>query len=289
MKNFLFTTDFSKNADNALPFSIDLVKKKNGKLYLLHTYGLPIVPIEESFSFNTKKESDVCKITRLNAHNKLNQLIKNYKLSNIKHRALLREGDVKDEILNAIEKNDIDMVIMGTRGVMAEKGLFFGSTTKSIIQNAPCPVFAIPKEAQYNKISKIVYLSNLKYDETNIINHIIELAKLHDASIVILHIDYEEDDLFIGKNGSSVIHEWSIELLKDIIDKVVYPKITYMEMVNKNIIEGINEYLKKDEPNVIAMTTYTTTLFDKLFHKSLTKQVLLHTQIPLLAFNGNLF
>lgn len=243
------TGRISKNADNALPFAINLVKKSNGKLYLLHAYNLPIVPIGYSFSFNAKMErvENIVSEIRLNAHDKLNQLIKDHKLSNVEHRALLREGDVKDEILYAIEKNDIDMVIMGTRGETAEKGFFMGSTTKSIIQNAPCPIFAIPKEAQFKPSrieygTKIVYLSNLKYDETNIINHIIDFAKLYDVSLVILHIDYEDEELFIGKNGKSAIHEWSIELLKDIINKVVYPKISYKEMINKNIIEGINEW-----------------------------------------------
>lgn len=283
MQNILYTTDFSKNAENALPFAIHLIKKLKGKLYLLHAYEHPMISLEEVFSFDTKIEyiEKIVNGVRLKAHHKLNQIINNYGLSNIEHRALLRKGNIKKEVQKAIKNNDIDLVVMGTRGEAAENGWFMGSITKNIIQHVNCPVFAIPKSAQFNKISKIVYLNNLKYDETNIINRIVEFAKMYNADIVILH-------LMINNNKSNILEKRKIEQLKKIINNVVYPKISYKEIVSKNIIDGINEYIKKNEQNVIAMTTYTTTLFDKLFHKSLTKQVLLHTQIPLLAFNGNL-
>lgn len=291
MRNILFATDFSKNAENALPFAINLVKKLNGKLYLLHAYEYPMFSLKEAFSFDIKVEylEKIINGVRLKAHKKFNQIIINNNLSYIKHRALLRKGNVKKEILNAIKINNIDLVIIGTRGAAAEKGFFVKRITKNIIQQASCPVFVVPKTAQFNKISKIVYLSNFKHDETNIINHCNEFAKLYHAHLVILHISDEKNIQHLYKNEVSTFEKQNIELIKTAVNQFAYHKITFKEIISKNIIDGINEFIKIDYPDVIVMTTYTSTLFDKLFHKSLTKQVLLHSKIPLLIYNGNLF
>ena len=291
MQNILLATDFSKNAENALPFAINLVKKLNGKLYLLHAYEYPIFSLKEAFSFDNKVEflEKIVHGVRLKAHDKLNQIIINNNLSYIKHRALLRKGNVKKEILNAIKINDIDLVIMGTRGAAAEKGFFVKRITKNIIQQASCPVFVVPKSAQFNKISKIVYLSNFKHDETNIINHCNEFAKLYHAHLVILHISDEKNIQHLYNNEVSTLEKQNIEVIKTAIDKFAYHKITYKEIVSKTVIDGINEFIKIDHPDVIVMTTYTSTLFEKLFHKSLTKKMLFHTNIPLMVYNGNLF
>ncbi len=287
--NILFATDFSKNSENALPFAIDLVRKKKGKLYLLHTNELQIITPEDVLKINTGLDTidTVIRDIRLSGENDLKQLIKDFKISKIEHKALFRDGDVKNEILDEIKKNDIELIVMGTKGATAENGLLMSSITKSVIQNASCPVFAIPETAKFKNISKIVYLSNLNYDETNIINYLVDFAKLYNAEVVILHIDSNDDAITFISTEVNILEIWSVDLLKDIIKKVDYPKISIKEMITEDTIEGINEYIKENKTDVIAMTTYTTSLINKLFHKSLTKQVLLHTQIPLLAFNGN--
>lgn len=277
VKRILLPTDFSDNAQNALNYAIDLVKKSKGKLFLLHVYELPTFATDSIDPTHLAEEP--INYVRLKAHDKLKQIINRYRLSNIKHRALLREGNVKTEILNAIENFDIDLVVMGPGGTTAEKGLFTESITKSIIQDTARPVFAIPKEANFNEIRKIVYLSNLNYDETPFLNYIIDFAKIYNACIVVLHFEHNNESMATYNNNQAV--------LKDLVNHLDYNKLTYKEMVVKNLNDGIKKYVKDDETVIIAMTTYTTSIFDKLFHKSLTKHILLHTQIPLLAFNGN--
>jgi nucleotide-binding universal stress UspA family protein len=49
MKKILFPTDFSECANNALPFALDLTKKNNAKLIIVHVYYMSVVqPIDRS-------------------------------------------------------------------------------------------------------------------------------------------------------------------------------------------------------------------------------------------------
>lgn len=281
MKRILLPTNFLDDHENVLNYAIDLVKKTDGKLFLLHVYELPIF---DNASFNPIISEDEIMVSydheiRIKAHDNLKKIIDKYELSNIKHRALLREGNVIDEIVNAIETFDIDLVVMGTKSHEKVDGLFTTNTTKAIIENTTCPIFTIPKTAKFSTISKIVYLSNLNYDESKILNYLVGFAKLYGICIAILHIECDRNNLTLINS--------EVSALKDIVDKLDCPTSKYEQIIAKDITDGLNLYLKENETNVIAMTTYTTHLIEKLFHKSITKQLLLQTQLPLLVFNGD--
>ncbi len=276
INNILYPTDFTKTSNNALPYLIDLVKKSNGKLNLLHVYDVPILAPAKSFSSISVLDpiTDVANKIRLAALNKLKQIIKKNKLEDAPHRCFLREGNIKDNILNEAKKNSVDIIVIGTKGEAAEKGFFMSSITKGIIQDSICPVLAIPESAKFSTISKIVYATDLQFDETSMLNYIVNFAKLYNASISVLHID---EDIEIKK--------WSIDLLKDIIKKTNYSKISFKEKIVNDTIEGINKYIQEQKADVIAMTTYNTSMLNNIFQDSLTKQMLFKTKIPILTFS----
>jgi len=57
--------------------------------------------------------------------------------------ALLEVGDPADRVLKCIEKEDIDCVIMGSRGLNDLKGLFLGSVSHKVANRAPCTCIAV--------------------------------------------------------------------------------------------------------------------------------------------------
>ncbi|KAJ4972746.1 hypothetical protein NE237_005920 [Protea cynaroides] len=54
-------------------------------------------------------------------------------------------GDPKVAICNAVEKLNIDMLILGTHGWGTFKRTFLGSVSNYCVQNAKCPVLVIKK------------------------------------------------------------------------------------------------------------------------------------------------
>lgn len=57
--------------------------------------------------------------------------------------ARLEVGDPADRILNCIDKEDIDCVIMGSRGLNDLKGLFLGSVSHKVANRAPCTCITV--------------------------------------------------------------------------------------------------------------------------------------------------
>jgi len=53
------------------------------------------------------------------------------------------EGPVAEAILGVIDAREIDLVIMGTRGLSRLQGLVVGSQSQKVIQHATCPVMLV--------------------------------------------------------------------------------------------------------------------------------------------------
>jgi nucleotide-binding universal stress UspA family protein len=57
--------------------------------------------------------------------------------------ARLEGGDPADRILLCIDEENIDCVIMGSRGLNRLKGLFLGSVSHKVANRAPCTCIAV--------------------------------------------------------------------------------------------------------------------------------------------------
>jgi nucleotide-binding universal stress UspA family protein len=69
-----------------------------------------------------------------------------------------------------------------------------------------------------------------------------------------------------------------------LVQKSNYSKIIQSTILAKDVVNGINEYLEVNDIDLLAMTTHTKSLFERLFHKSITCQMLLHTHTPSFSF-----
>lgn len=52
-------------------------------------------------------------------------------------------GKAYQEILNYAEENEIDLIILGSRGLGAIKGMLLGSVSQNVVQHASCDVLVV--------------------------------------------------------------------------------------------------------------------------------------------------
>ena len=55
----------------------------------------------------------------------------------------LLEGPAAEAIISVVEARNADLVVMGTRGMGALKGLLFGSVSSKVTHYAPCSVLVV--------------------------------------------------------------------------------------------------------------------------------------------------
>jgi nucleotide-binding universal stress UspA family protein len=52
-------------------------------------------------------------------------------------------GSKVDAILDYAEKNSVDLIVMGTRGITGFKRILVGSVASAVVASAPCPVMVV--------------------------------------------------------------------------------------------------------------------------------------------------
>ena len=62
---------------------------------------------------------------------------------NIKKEVVEESDTVEKAIIDYAKKNNIDVIVIGTKGMTAVEEYFFGSVANAVIHHAHCPVFAI--------------------------------------------------------------------------------------------------------------------------------------------------
>lgn len=279
MKNILFPTDFSQNAENALSYAVEIARNVNGNLILFHAYSVqlidPNMPAEIYLSAyqeeeKTAKESleDLKRrITNANKFGSDKELFTT--------EAVVSQGLVVDETLSMIKDFKIDLVIMGTHGATGITELILGSNTASVIEKSPVPVLAIPHNRAYSDIKKIVYAYDDIKSSLPPFKKLLSFATIYDADITLLHI------IESGKDTEE-FNRREFEKIKSATD---YEKLSLDLVKEDKVLEGINEYVNAHDVDVLAMTIKKRSLFDRIFNKSLTKKMAYHTKIPLLALH----
>ena len=139
-KNILFCTDFSENAQAALPFAIDLAKKYGAMFHVLHVFEEPLHVVEFEIISNTKM--DWIRIGQM--EKKLEALCKKITLEvGLCHSELLRGRRAHSEIFCYAKKANIDLIVMGSHSLSGWQQVLWGSTAERVLRESPCHVLVI--------------------------------------------------------------------------------------------------------------------------------------------------
>lgn len=268
-------TDFSVNAKNAAKYAAAMAQATNSDIRLLYIASPPIFGSDKR-NFRYKEKIAAAKTE---AEIKLKELCKEIKAiySNIKCDYIVRVAETVNGIIAAAVGNKADFIIMGTRGAGLIKKIFLGSNTATVIENSKLPVMAIPEKAPYLPPNKIVFATNFRDSDLKDIKQLSVIASVFGAEIIIVHI---------VENNEKTESEFSmIEYFSGLVGKTTtYPKISYRVFRNENTEKGIELFVDSIGADMLAISTRDRNPFEKLFSKSITKELSFHSKIPLLAF-----
>lgn len=267
----LVPTDFSKASNNAALYAAKFAEKVNAEIILFHVVHFEHPPMVQVFGFI---EHEIESIRTTDASEACAHLVEELK-SNVKSVPIsfkiVTGFPIESEIENYAVANNIDLIIMGSKGAGDVQSLLFGSTALGVIHKSSLPVIAVPESASFKGIKVIVSASNMHKIQPEI-QKIIPIAKLFDASIDVLHVispEHKGSDPAMAKN--------------DLSKKYNYQKISFHIAYNHDIIDGINQYVAAAKADILAMYTHETGFFESFFKKDLVKEEAIHSSLPLLT------
>ena len=133
-EKILVPLDGSEYSVRALENAVQIAKKFNGKITLIHVYSA-------SACRHAGINFDKC----IQAIRKVGAGIladgeKRVKAEGVQVETLVREGHIVEEILKAARKGNFNLIVMGARGISRIKEILMGSVSDGVTRHAPCPV-----------------------------------------------------------------------------------------------------------------------------------------------------
>jgi nucleotide-binding universal stress UspA family protein len=147
-EQILVPYDGSKYYKKSLEESIEIAKKFNSNIHLLHVIDAltTVSPINDNpdFIINMKKLERVLKNTVSKNDLMLRNEILRCKEKEINADYKIITGSVADGILKFAKKMDIDLIVMGSQGLSGvRKIMALGSVSRKVSELAQCPVLLV--------------------------------------------------------------------------------------------------------------------------------------------------
>ncbi len=144
MKKILIPVDGSDYSKRAVKKGAEVAKAFDSEVILLNVIDLKFaIPSQATIKFSSAydvlmdRSRDNSKKLLEEAKDLLKGVAKDVKTEII-------EGDSSISIIRYLEKNDIDLIIMGSQGVSGGlKGLLIGSVTNKVLHNTHVPVLVV--------------------------------------------------------------------------------------------------------------------------------------------------
>jgi nucleotide-binding universal stress UspA family protein len=138
ISKILVAIDGSDASMDAADYAISISKKYNVELYALHVIraDVDLFGQHETSEFMTRMRNEGEKYL-----NKV-KLIADEKNIQIKTE-MISSIDIARGIVDYAEENNIDLIVIGTRGISGFKKLLLGSVASHVVTYAHCPVLVV--------------------------------------------------------------------------------------------------------------------------------------------------
>lgn len=272
MKTIIVPTDFSPIATNAMHYAIDMAKKVNASLLLLHVYQVPVsftdTPIVLVSIEDLRKGAE-----EQVAH--LKTEVEHLTSGSLKVYTETRLGNVADELENLCNKINPFAVVMGTKGASGVERILFGSNTLTAIRHLTWPVICVPPGKTFGDgIKKIGFACDFKdVVKTTPTHYIVDFVKEFNAELDVLNVDYHNKHFKPETPEQSALLHTMLEEANPI----------YHFIEHADIEDGINEFAEKNNIDIIITIPKKHRLLEGVFKPSSTKQLVYQSHVPVMC------
>lgn len=275
----LLPTDFSDNAWHAIQYAIELFKNEATDFYILNVFSAGGNIVDNLM--NPQSGTDLYQVKKEESEKGLAQLLDQLILgehSNPKHqfKVLSKFSHTIDAIKEVVDKKDIEMIIMGTKGETYSRTAGFGSTAIYVMEKVRnCPVIVVPKDAPLAFPKEIVFPTAFKVPfKRRELVYLTDIAKKSNATVVVLHVK-EAAELDQDQKANKALLE---EILGD-------TKYKYHTLSHHSVISAVNLFVESRESDMVAFINKKHRFFGSILSSPLVKEITFHLNVPILAMH----
>ena len=297
LRTILVPIDFSPASLKTLRYAELLGKRFKADLHLVHVLDAPLVAARQPSLLSFAKE------VAGNAKKRLAELAAKSSLPSRPTRYTVRTGNIPDEISRLAGVTNAGLIVIATRGFTGLKRAFVGSTTERVVRTAPCPVFIFrekqrPKARQRARggqpplqFGKILVPVDFSQNSRLGVEYGLRFAREFGASVVLFHsvfvTPFVLGNEYTAREVPNLIQiqqdyaeEEMQKLRKQVSEKGMEVET---EIAFGSPVEQINEYVRREDVDLIVTSTHGRSGLERLFIGSTAERIVRYAPTPVLV------
>ncbi len=281
MKKIIVNTDFNIDEKKVLEYAFNLAKDLDHSIIIykminaefsppeLHSQGMAVPQDFQSIVEDKKR--------RVAEH--FDDWVKEIKRKipfNNKVELMIKESTDAFHLSEEANKPDVShVVICGTK----KNNLFTRLTNENyinIIKTTLKPVWIIPPGYDYKSINKLVYATEYNKEDLQTIKKLVHMLSPITPRIIAVNVT---DDL----GFKTKIEEDGYKKMVD--ERIGYQGFETYRVKGDDVIESVQDFAAKTQADVIVLLKENKDFFEKIFSKSITKEMIYKAGIPLMVFS----
>lgn len=272
MKTILVPTDFSRQAGYALDAAHQMAKKLNATIGLVHVLEFPmedtetpvarVKPLPIAFLKEAKKEA----MEQLHAQARL------FSITDVPVEYKVQVGNPYLSITRELLKDQVDLVMMGSKGASGLKEIFIGSNAERMVRFAHCPVMVVKDQADLSAINHIVFATTMDEEEGQVLPYLKALQLAYGAHLHLLRVntmaDFLDDPYASGE-------------LQRLAERHHLENFSFHTFNDQTEEDGIIHFADQIDADLIALATHGRRGILHLLAGSIAEDVVNHAKRPI--------
>lgn len=273
MKSILLLTDFSDNANNAIHYAMKFFKSEPCVFHVMHVHKARTFISDDLMTSSTESiYESFTKVPKEKLTNLVEDLKATYTNPHHTFETIVDFDVFTDAITQAVKRNSVDMIVIGSNGATGAREIIFGSNTIKVLRHVVCKTLIIPSSYTFKPISN--FLLSLQFND-----------RLHSKQLDIINNFIQNYNLKLH-----VLRVCSKEETTDIVlqDKKVINKFNGYYAVEDHLTfyEAVKTYLETNTIEMTGLIVHDKTFIERVFTKSPAIELSKIIKLPLMIFHS---
>ncbi len=267
VKRVLLSTDFSDNAEYAIEYALMLFGSDQVDYFLLNSYSLvsniPEMLISLEDILQEQSERGLART--------MDRIKKEHQQVSIETLSVY--GDTHSTIKKIADDRSVDLVVLGNKGDLLDEAIY-GRTASQLVNRVNQPMLVVPQDCKCEVPRKILLATDLnQIEDLSVLDSMLEVARKFKAEVVVLNVARSSENRRVQQAIRRLDFNNHFEGISS----------SFAVVDNDDIIDGINEYSNGQQADLLVLFPKRYPYFKNLFHKSVTKNILRYSNIPVLV------
>jgi nucleotide-binding universal stress UspA family protein len=273
MKKILVPIDFSIQSEYAIKLASKIAKNSESQIYLLHMVEIPSGTIDMGAGSNFGVPQSMHYIQKVKE-----------RMINIREKFFGSDNNVKyairfetpfEGIMKFSQRKDPDLIIMGSKDLSIIDEVIIGSLVKRVANRTKIPVLAVNKDPKDLAIKDLVFVSKFEEEDRKSFDILLDFSQTFGSKIHLLNVNTMNRFKSTKK---------AKQKMKAFLEQYETPSHSINIYNDDSIENGIVNFSKEINADVIALSTHERSGFLRLFKINISNSIAKKSLSPVFRF-----